>query len=165
MAENPVQVLETSKDSKELMRAALALARGQQPTDHDALLKHLRTQSFLSRLDSKDDYAAAAGKRLRISRVLEALGKNSSPSAHQTIVDLAQDRVFLEEDERVVALIESSTEVRPPPPELVRFWDAHSQPDDGFTPVTITTLVDNGTAPALGLLEKKMGDSRHEDGC
>jgi hypothetical protein len=163
MTDNPVRVLQTSEDSKELMKAAVALARSKEPADHDTLLKHLRTQSFLSRLDTKEDYAAAAAKRLRISRVLEALGKNDAPSARQTIVALTQERTFLEEEERVVALIEASTEVRPPPPALVRFWDAHSQPEDGFTPVTITALVNNGTAPALDLLERKMADPKHED--
>ena len=163
MADNSPQGSQSSKDAKELLKMALALARSDRPEDHEALLKHLRSSDFLGRLDSESDYAAAASKRLRILRVLQALGENKAPTAHKAIVALTQDQVFLEEDERVVGLIEASAKINPPPPELIRFWDDHSQPEDGFEPVTITTLVDNGSEAAMGLLEKKMAAPEHED--
>jgi hypothetical protein len=78
---------------------------------------------------------------------------------------LAGSREFLAHDARTRFLIEYSRAIRPAPEELVRFWDAHFQPDDGFSNSTAATLVANGTEPALHLLETKLADSRfeHED--
>lgn len=163
MIENHLKVLQTSRDPKELQVAAIALARSNRPDDHRDLLSFLRASDFLDRLDSKDDYLAASSKRLRISRVLEALGKNQAPSARQVLITLSQDRVFLAEDERIISLLQESKNIRQPPAALVQFWDTYSQPDDGFTPTTITTLVENGSEPALHLLEKKMADPGHGD--
>jgi hypothetical protein len=64
---------------------------------------------------------------------------------------------------RADLLIEACAVIRPAPPEVVRFWDNHSQPDDGFSHLTIKAVVDNGSAPALVLLEKKMADSKHSE--
>lgn len=41
----------------------------------------------------------------------------------------------------------------------MKFWGDHFHPDDGFTPTTVTALVDNGSAPALGLLEKELAQA------
>src|SRR5947208_589983 len=71
MQDNPIQVLQTSKDAKELVAAALSLARSEQPVNHDELLRWLRSEDFLMRLDSESDYRNT-GQRLRIGRVLEA---------------------------------------------------------------------------------------------
>jgi len=46
---------------------------------------------------------------------------------------------------------------------VVQFWDRHSQPDDGFTPLTIEVLVNNGSEPAIALLERKMADPGHAE--
>ena len=43
-------------------------------------------------------------------------------------------------------------------PEVVAFWDAHSQPDDGFGNVTIAALIENGSPPALQLFVSKLLD-------
>lgn len=164
MYENPIQVLQTSKDSRALQAAALTLARSTQPKDHDALLDYLRRTEFLNRLDSAEDYRAAASKRLRISRVVEALGMNDAPSTRQAIVALTRDTNFLRDDNRVLALIRASAKVRPAPPQLGAFWDHYCQPDDGFSHVTVSVLVENGSEHALEVLEKKMTDHRFEDG-
>lgn len=161
MNDSPTQVLQRSKEPKELQTAALALARSKRPEDHEALLGFLRRTEFLLRLDTPEDYADAAAKRLRISRVLEALATNEAPSARQVIVELAQDSNFLSEEARVDQLIRASAYVRPAPPALVTFWDKYSQPDDGFSNLTVEALVENGGEPALRLFEKKMADTRH----
>ncbi|MGK3964570.1 hypothetical protein WMF38_10385 [Sorangium sp. So ce118] len=163
MTGDTVKVLETSRDPKELLAAALATARSDQPADHEVLRQHLQRDEFLRRLDSEQDYKEAARFWLRVSRVLEALGSNPLPSAHKALLTLTADKVFLAEGERIIALIQAGAKVRPAPAELVKFWDAHSQPEDGFTPTTITALVTNGSAPALALLETKLADPGHED--
>jgi hypothetical protein len=163
MANDARQVLQASHNPQELQTAALTLARSDNSSDHDLLRESLGSAGFLGRLDSPGDYQASPRKRLRISRVLEGLSTNTAPSAYRVLAYLTHDRTFLMEDERIVALIEASARLRPPPPEFIAFWDRYSQPDDGFTPVTITALVDNGTEPALQLFEKKMADPGHED--
>ncbi|MGK3963817.1 hypothetical protein WMF38_06520 [Sorangium sp. So ce118] len=164
MTADQVQVLSTSTDPKELVKAAIAAARSPEPAHHDLLKKHLESGEFLGRLDSEEDYRQAAGRRLRVSRVLEALAVNPLPSARSAFVALAANPVVLAEDERTIALLQASAAVRPAPPELAAFWDKHAQPDDGFTPTTVTVLIENGSPLALALFEKKMADPRHEEG-
>jgi hypothetical protein len=157
-------ILESSSDRKQLLQAALALARSSQPHDHSYLVRWLLAPEFLSRLDSPEEYAST-GRRLRIAMVLEALSRNPAHSAQAVLVRLAGARDFLAVPARVDFLIEYSASVRPAPTELVHFWDAHFQPGDGFFNLTAGALVTNGTEPALHLLEQKLGDPRfeHED--
>jgi len=56
----------------------------------------------------------------------------------------------------------NSLVIRPAPPEVISFWDRHCQELDGYTPITIPTLVENGSDPALELFEKKMVGDEHE---
>ncbi len=162
MADSPVQVLKTSKDAKELVNAALSLARSKQPADHNELLRWLRSEEFLTRLDYESDYRNT-GKRTRIRRVLEALSENNSSSAHDVLVALTQSPMFIKEPVRADSLIEACVVLRPAPSEVVRFWNDHSQPDDGFTHLTVEAIVENGSEPAVALLEQKMTDPRHDD--
>lgn len=164
MTADQVKQLETSTDPKEVLAAALAAARSPEPADHERLQRHLQTQELLHRLDSEADYKEAARFKLRVSRVVDALARNPLPSAHAAFLALTVDKVFLAHDERIVALLQASVHIRPAPPALVKLWDAHCQPDDGFTPTTIKALLDNGSPPALALLEKKLADPGHEEG-
>ncbi len=162
MSEDYTKVLQTSKDPKELSPAACALARSDQQRDQDTLLKFLRSSDFLNRLDTADDYAAY-NHRPRIGRVLQMLRDNKSPPARQSLLALTKDATFLKEMRRVDELIKATTMIRPAPPELVSFWDRYSQPLDSFAPNTVDVLCENGTRPALDLLEKKMADSAHDE--
>ena len=157
-------IIESSHDARQLLQAALDLARSDREQDHANLARWLTTPGFLSRLDSAQEYAST-GRRLRISMVLQALSANAAPSAPAVLVTLAHNQAFLAEAPRVDFLIQYSSAVRPAPEELVHFWDAHCQPEDGFANLTVATLVTNGTEPAMRLLERKLADSRfeHED--
>lgn len=150
-------------ETKEALRAALAAARSDDPGRHAALLAELQSQSVLDRLDSAAEYRMASKFRLHVAQVAEALAQNAAPGAQRTFLALTDSPLFLAHDERAIALIRASRQVRPAPPELVAFWDRHSQPDDGFVPTVITALVANGSEPALALLERKMADPSHED--
>jgi hypothetical protein len=79
------------------------------------------------------------------------------------LVALTQTPGFYKEPARADLLIDACAEVRPAPPEVIKFWDNHSQPDDGFTHITIEAVVENGSEPAISLLEKKMSDPKHEE--
>ena len=141
--------------------AALEDARSDAPARHASLLAKLQTRSFLETVDTPADYADAARRGLHVGQVVDALALNAAPSAQRAFQALTTSKTFLAHDERVIALIKAGVNIRPAPRELVRFWDRYSQPDDGFTPTTIGALVDNGSEPALRLLEQKLADPRH----
>ena len=155
-----------SEPSKEEQRTAfnqaVALASSIRPEDHSLLLQKLKSEDFLKKLDSENAYLGPPA-RLRLRRVLEALSKNTAASARNTLIQLTQVPSFYKEPARADLLIMACAEIRPSPPEIIKFWDHHSQPDDGFTPLTIEAIVKNGSEPAIALLEKKMLDPKHEE--
>lgn len=155
-----------TESSKENQRAlateALALAKSVRPEDHSLLLQKLKSEDFLNQLDSEKAYLGPS-TRLRLRRILEVLSKNPAPSARKTLIVLTQTPSFYKEPARADLLIMACAEIRPPPPEVIKFWDNHSQPDDGFTPLTIEAIIKNGSEPAITLLEKKISDPKHEE--
>lgn len=155
-----------SQPSKEEQRVlageALALARSVLPEDHSLLFQKLTSEEFLKKLDSEKAYQGPPN-RLRLRHLLDTLSKNPTPSARSTLVALTQAPNFYKEPARADLLIIACAEVKPAPPEVIRFWDNHSKPNDGFTPLTIEAIVKNGSEPAIALLEKKMFDPKHEE--
>lgn len=91
------------------------------------------------------------------------MSKNKVPSAQETLVRLTQNQVFIKEWARVDSLIWAVASIRPAPPQVIKFWDEYCQPEDGFMHLTIQALVDNGSEPAMALLEKKIADPRFEE--
>jgi len=155
---------EAARSSETLLREALALAGSAEPADHARLLAQLRSKRFLARLDSEDDYRQASRAGLRLQRVLSALAGNPAASARKTLLALARHPGFLADEERRFALLRASEPVRPAPPRLVAFWDAHSRVGDMYTPTTVDILVGNGSEAALRLFERKLLDSaRRQD--
>ncbi len=162
MTDEPVKVLQTSDDPKALLRAGALIAAGDRITEHDALLKAMRSEAFLLKLNSQEEYNGDPD-RLRVRRIMDALVRNQAPVARETILALINSPVFMKDGGRVDLLIQASAVVRPAPAELVAFWDKHCQPEDGFTPLTIEALTENGSKPALELLERKFADPSHEN--
>ncbi len=161
MIANSVNTLQTSKNPDELVAAALSLARGSDAEGHAALTKQFQSAEFYDRLDSNEAYGDF-GSPLELNRILLALAENKSESAVKVLIGLSQSSVYLAVNRRITMLITACAGLRPAPPEIVRFWDAYSQPEKGFVPRTVSALVVNGSPPALALLEKKMGDPRYE---
>lgn len=151
-----------SESGRPLMKAAFGLASSADSADHDALYARLIEPGFLDRLDSEDDYRDATARRLRVDRVVEMLARNPAASAQAAIDGIASDETFTSNPERVDALLRASVHVRPPSDALVAFWDRFSQPDDGHTPITVTSLIENGTPAAIALFERKLQDTSHE---
>jgi len=158
MSEEQVKVLQTSDDPKELMRAAAGLAASAERADHDALLRSLRSGSFLLRLNAAEEYAADP-RRLRIKHVLEALAGNKAAPAQDTLLELTKSAEFISEPARVDLLIKVSAGIRPPPKELIAFWDKHCQPEDGFGALSIDAMLENDSNPSIELFEKKMTEA------
>jgi hypothetical protein len=160
--QNDVDSTGRSPDPRELLASALALARSNRAADHQQLLSMLWSADFLSKLDSPAEYAQT-GRRLRISMVLDALAHNPAPSAANTLVSLTERGPFLDSAERVDFLITACAAIRPSPSQVIRFWDAHCQPDDGYEHLTMEAIFENGSEPAMELMERKMSDPRHSD--
>jgi hypothetical protein len=162
MPDSNPRVLAESRSPKELSAHARLLAQSDRQTDQEELGKWLRSEEFMARLDSEEAYRGPS-RKLRLWEVMKELRANPSPAARSVILTLTKSPTFLNNPARVDLLIETSAVVRPAPPELIAFWDDHCQPDDGFTHLTIEAIVENGSAPAMNLLEKKMADARHSD--
>jgi hypothetical protein len=163
MADNPVETLRSSSNPNELKVAAQTLAASDKPDDHKALQPFLADAGFLGRLDSEDDYRKRWRTRLRIGRVLDVLSRNEAPSAREVVVALAEARAFLAHESRVELLIGASARVRPAPPGLVRFWQECLHPEEGSPTLTVEALVQNGSPPALELLERTMARPGHDE--
>jgi hypothetical protein len=156
------QILATSQDRKLLAGAAAQLAASAERADHELLLRWLPTEGFLARVQAPDEYNGPR-QALRLRRVTTALRDNRSPVARESILRLVASETFTAIGARVELLLEATVAVRPAPGELVAFWNRYSQPEDGFTPITIMVLVENGSPPALALLERKLADPAHDD--
>jgi hypothetical protein len=154
MANETVQTLSTKEPDK-LYAAAASLVTSREEADHARLLQFLSNQSFLDRLDSAADYETGK-KFLRISRLIKAMRQSENPGIHRVLADLSTQKDFIVDPTRVELLIWASEVVRPPPPHLVKFWDDHCQPVDGFNGLTAMALTNNGTEQAIALLEKKL---------
>jgi hypothetical protein len=154
--------IQASKDTKDPLDAARLLAQSSRPADHNELRKWLSSAKFLARLDGPESYQGAPEK-LRLSEVLRELGANRSPSAGAVLIALTQAPGFLAEPMRVELLIRACITLRPAPSAVVHFWDRHWLRDDGYSYVTAVAVCENGSAPALALLEKKMADASHGD--
>ncbi len=162
MPEDPLKILATSEDPRELSAYARLLVRSDRPADHNELRKWLSSAQFLGRLDSPELYQGAPGK-LRLNEVLRELSANRAPSAVAVLISLTRAPEFLAEPLRIDLLIRACVPLRPAPPEVVQFWDQYWMPDDGYSHLTAGAVCDNGSKPALALLEKKMSDSGHAD--
>ena len=152
----------SSKDPRQMFEAGLGLARSDREQDLRELQESLKSAEFLQRLDTAENYRGLPG-RLHVGRIVKMLGRNPSPAAKHVLVELTQSATFISAPARIDVLITACASVRPAPTEVISFWDKHSQKDDGYTPLTIEAMVNNGSPAAIELLEKKMADPSHED--
>jgi hypothetical protein len=157
MADPIDDALQNSKDPKKVRDAACALAQSKDPAQQSRLLALLKSPAFLTRMDS-DEKLRGNPWTLGLSRVLDDLADN--PAGHPSLVTLAGDAIFTKERAHSDLLIMACAKVRPAPPSIIRFWDTHWQPDDGYTNLTIDAVTLNGTDPALQLLATKLADTR-----
>jgi hypothetical protein len=161
MLQKDPRVLDSSLDRQELVKTAILFARSPLPEDQKALLRALRSEDFLNRLDSEQEYELEP-RMLRVARILKALMDNTSPAAHQTLIALTQSPAFAADEVRIELLIPALAVVRPAPPQAIQFWDKYSQADSAEVHLVIEALCDNGSEPAIALFEKKMLDPGFE---
>lgn len=155
-----LETLSTSTRPGQLLAAAIRVTASAQPDAITSLGQHLKTRDFLDRLDPPD---SDGNGPLRVDRLLKALAESPAPRAREVLLELTRAPTFTRSLERTDGLIEVLAQLRPAPEAAIRFWDAHSQPEDGFTSVTIAALVENGSTPALVLLAQKFSSPEHPD--
>jgi len=160
MAESTKNPPLSSTETKALYSEAIAIARGSNQTELSALKQKLGDGAFLAKLDNDEAYRGKM-ERLRVAGILQALSENKAPPARVVLTSLITNQVFLSHRSRVVLLIRALEPIRPATPEVVGFWDKHCQPDDGYSNVTMDTVIKNGTAPALVLFEKNIPNAAH----
>ena len=146
-----------SADPGDLYSHTCQLARSTNGNDIAALYRRLSDASFLEQLDSTDAYDGPA-VHLRVAGVMQTLAENSTIQAEALLLYLTQSSVYLAERARVELLIQALVKIRPAPAEAVAFWEKHFQPEDGYTPITVWALLNNGSEPAIALFERKMLD-------
>jgi hypothetical protein len=140
----------------EAMKGALVLARSADAKDHDALLAKLASTTFLNELDGEDVFGKYPPRFSRLWGVLKALMKNVAPSAKQVLVRLSTTKSFSAQDPRDELLVQALEVVRPSPPEVIKFWEAHAVSDSTSLHFVIDALIENGSETAIALFEKRM---------
>jgi hypothetical protein len=153
-------VLATSLDRRELKNAAVLLASSDLPADHEVLGRYLASGEFLGRLDGPEDYAGSTAG-LRLSRVMETLEENRLPSTDGVLLGLIAAPEYQGHVLRMLLLVRALREVRPSPPEAVRYWDGKSASGSPLAQDVVEALCVNGSEPALALLERKFADPGH----
>jgi len=154
------ETLRTSRDRRELKNAALLLASSDVSADHEVLGRFLASGEFLGRLDGPEEYQGSTSS-LRLSRVMETLEENRRPSTDGVLLGLIAAPSFQGHVLRMILLVRALREVRPSPPEAVRYWDGKSVPGSPLAQDVIEALCVNQSDPALALLERKFSDPGH----
>ena len=154
------ETLRTSRDRRELKNAAVLLASSDVSADHEVLGRYLASGEFLGRLDGPEEYAGSTAS-LRLSRVMETLEENRRPSTDGVLLGLIGAPSFQGHVLRMILLVRALREVRPSPPEAVRYWDGKSAPGSPLAQDVVEALCVNQSDPALALLERKFSDPGH----
>jgi len=149
-------ILATSNDPAQLSKTSVEFAASDQTADHTVLLHHLNAAGFLGRLDSAADLAMSAPKSLRVAKVIKTLRDNPTPVSKQTLIGLSRGGGFIAEEPRQWLLIYALVVVRPPPPEVISFWDAQCHPDADYPNDAANAICDNATKESMALMEKKL---------
>lgn len=147
-----------NQDARTALKQAVQWAQSQNAAEQSALLSQLQSPDFLHQIDSPQDYIRYAPPQLRLGNIIKKLMGNDAPAARQTLVALTQATTFKNSDAREELLVRALAVVRPSPSEAIHYWDEHSTPDAIHSHFVIDAICENGSEPALQLLEKKMLD-------
>lgn len=160
---SPLTVLREATEPPKIAAAAVQVAASDQKSDHEELLGLLNSRGFLYRLNTEHEYDVSVPKQLRVAKVLRTLHDNPSPLGKATLTGLAKGGDFVGENWlRQELLVRSLVDHRPPPPEVIRYWDQQSQVESENRHITIDVLCENGTDESMELLERRLLDPEHE---
>lgn len=143
-AKPPQQILETSRDQRELETAGVALASSHVDADIALLEGHLRTSAFLRRLDTTTDPYI---KTKRFDAVVARLGDNRSKRAGEALRTLIQSPDVKADTVRVQSLLRAAAQLRPMTEE--RLDVLRSVPRETYYLGNLGLLFANTSPPAL----------------
>ncbi len=155
------EILRSSRDPRELKKAAELLASSDAPRDHEVLGRYLSSAGFLGRLDTADDYRKTYAA-LRLTPVMETLAENRRPSADRLLLGLIASPDYQSERLRRLLLVRALSSVRPSPPEAVKYWEEKSRPGSPLASYVVESLCANQSEPALDLLARIFADPGHD---
>lgn len=161
MSEDAAATLNSSSDPRELKKAAIELAKSEEPKDHGVLVQHLAAQAFLDKLDTKDAYEGTY-TGLRLARVIKTVMDNKAPSTDEVLLKLIGARGYQGHVLRMQLLVHALAVVKPSPPSAVAYWDEKSHHESPLAFDVAEALCANQSKPALELLETKFADSKHD---
>lgn len=151
--EEDVRTLTTTTDRAAAVEAALRLARARRPEAVAALGQALRDPKVLARLD---DLADAHTKTRNVRTVLLEVAAHPLPEAEAPLVALADDAAFMAESDRLTPLLMALASLVPMDrPAVEVFRRTNGQ---GYFPMNLPLLVENGSPGALGLVEEMLLD-------
>ena len=131
---------------------AVALAASDSDEALARLGQHLVDVAYLAALNTEQEYLALNADRLQLYFILQALAQNRNSSANVVFGEVSAGRPFQYPGPNLAALLEASRLVHEPPEGLLSVWRSQLTPESSELHRTVDVLVDNGSAPALGLL-------------
>lgn len=158
----PTQSPAQNGDARAALEQTIKLAQSPAAEEQKQLLTQLSTPSLLDRLDTPDERRRLPAARLRLAKVMQTLASNSSNPARQTLVALAKAPTFQSCDDCEELLVTALAGVRPPPPEVLRYWEQHATPESIHTGFTMDAVCENGAPEAIAILEKQLIAPKHE---
>jgi len=156
-------ILRTATEPKKLVDTAVEFAASDQPADHNTLLGFLNSSAFLLRLNTAREYDTLSPRQLRVAKVIRVLRDSQHSAPKQTLIALSRGGDFVEGNWlRQELLVRALVGIQPSPPEAIRYWDSQSTPTAVNRHITIDMLCENGSDPAMALLERKLIDPAQE---
>jgi mannitol/fructose-specific phosphotransferase system IIA component (Ntr-type) len=151
-----IEVLGRSDDRNELVVAAAALARSDDPRMLDQLGDFLVRPDFLARLDNVEEPPERVAY---LKEVFEPLIARPSPEVARLCLRLATQKEF-DDDLRMPFLLEALAQVRPMSADTVDLFRRTSE--EGYFAFNAVLLAKNGSRPALDLFVAMMENRDHE---
>ena len=151
-----------SRTPDDVLQKLLKLAASTTPADQKQLSAFLSSKDSLYQLDPREDHIKLPVHKLRLAQVYQAIKANNSAAMRDTLTTLARSGKPENCDACDTLLINALAMVRPASSEVIKFWETHSSPDSIQLKFTIDALCENGSAPAVALLEKRLLDAQIE---
>jgi hypothetical protein len=117
------------------------------------LAGRLTDPTFLDDLDSERDRLALPPERLQLHLLLRALAASPAPEAPRRFAALAAQVPYSYPGAHAAAFIEASRYARDPEAGLLTYWRRQLEADGSELERTVSVLLDNGSTPALAVLE------------
>jgi hypothetical protein len=139
-----LRVLRESRDPSELESAALSLLQSDDKGALTALTKFLKDEDFVRRIDDDEAYRHQHYTKLRLFRILGAIGALSTEDADAVLLELSQDALYARKPgaatSRYAALLVAAGGLRKPSDALLDFLEEQAARGRAYSPNAIVSL-------------------------